>query len=65
MADPRTTADQRDGHEKQADMFEPWPPDASTEREDGKPELSTPYPPNSRMLLLLAGGVALFALVIV
>lgn len=31
---------------------------------DSKPEPSTPYPPNIRMLLLFAGGVALFALVI-
>src|SRR5215207_1649986 len=32
--------------------------------ENSKPEMSDPYPPNVRMLLLFAGGVALFAFVI-
>jgi hypothetical protein len=63
MTDPRAT-DQHDGHEKQAGLSEPWPPNASAEQEDRKPELTNPYPPTVRMLLLFAGGVALFALVI-
>jgi hypothetical protein len=63
MTDSRAT-DQRDGHERQALVSDPYPPNVSAEQEDRRSELSTPYPPNVRRLFLFAGGVALLALVI-
>ena len=63
MASQYTASNAGPGKERKAEMTDPRSPEQRDEQEEKKAKLTVPYPPTVR-ILLFAGGIALFALVL-